>query len=138
MNPDNGSATASLPPRFNHTRWFLIAYYCFAAAEGIHNIRVAEASGFDLVLPIAFAICMGSWVIIDAERRRQPIPLLARPWFLLMAGLVVPGYVIWTRGWRGLGYVVLHATLGYVVAAIFMNVGGMIVFGAEWWDAVDW
>jgi len=46
---------------------------------------------------------------------------LSQQWFFLAAGLLVPVYVIWSRGWRGVGYVALHSVLGYLLATVCMN-----------------
>jgi hypothetical protein len=128
--------TTPLPPTaasgFWHTLWFLIAFYTLSVVWGVRNIRFREPSDLDLLMPVAFAICLGWWAIVDARRRGGPIPVLARPWFFLLAGVVVPGYVIWSRRWRGVGWVVLHAALWFVLATVAMHAGGMFVYGYEW------
>ncbi|HEY1187731.1 MAG TPA: hypothetical protein VGE74_08740 [Gemmata sp.] len=90
----------------------------------------------DRVVPVAFAVCLGWWAVTDARRRRRPIPVLSRPWFFLLAPVVVPGYVIWSRRWYGVGWVALHAALGYGVALAVMHLIGVIVFGREWLRAL--
>ena len=117
---------------FRQFRWFFPAFYALAIVCGIRNIHSGESSRLDLLYAVVFAIVLGWWAIVDARRRRQPIPMLARPWFFLLAGLVVPGYVIWSRGWLGLGYVVLHSVLWYALATVVMHAGGWIVFGDDW------
>jgi hypothetical protein len=77
-------------------------------------------------------ISLGCWALADSKGRRQPIPMLARPWFFLLAALLIPGYVIWSRGWRGVGWVLLHGIGWYALATIVMNVGGMVIFGEGW------
>jgi hypothetical protein len=75
--------------------------------------------------------------LADARCRRKPIPGSAKPWYFILAGIVVPAYVIWSRGWRGLGWLVVHAFLWVVMATIAMHMGGMWVYGEdEWWRAV--
>ncbi len=132
--------TAAPTPRaasvFRHTRWFLIAYYAIAVVWGVRNIYHTEPSGLDLLVPIAFAAALAWWAIVDARLRRHPIPVLARPWYFLLAALVVPWYVVWSRGWRGAGLVVLHATLWYALATVALHVGGVAVYGEEWLRAL--
>jgi hypothetical protein len=129
-------ATAAPTPTvtrgFWHTRWFLVAFYALAVVWGVRNVRFWEPSALDQLIPIALAICLGWWAIVDARRRRHPIPMLARPWFFLLAGLVVPGYVIWSRRWRGAVWVILLGILWFGLGTIVMHVGGVIVFGDEW------
>jgi len=75
---------------------------------------------------------LGWWAIVDARRRRHPIPLLARPWFVLLAGLVVPVYVVWSRRWAGVGWVVLHGVIWQLLATVSMHVGGLMIYGQVW------
>jgi hypothetical protein len=119
-----------------HTLWFLVALYTLAIAWGVRNIHFWEPSRMDGVFPVALAIALGWWAIVDARRRRHPIPLLTRPWFFLVAGLLVPGYVIWSRRWNGLGWLALNGVLWYAVATVVMHVGGWLVFGDEWLRAL--
>lgn len=106
-----------------HTLWFLVAFYALGVVWGIRNVRLAEPSALDVWVPAALSICLGWWAIVDARRAGNSIPLLARPWFFLFAVFVVPGYIVWSRKWWGLGGVILHAALWYLLAAIVMNVG---------------
>ncbi len=132
--------TTSQPPSarigFRHTRWFLIAYYMLAVVWGVRNIHHTEPSGLDLLVPIVFAVVLGWWAIVDARWRGNPIPMLSRPWFYLLAVLVVPAYVVWSRGLRGVGAVALHAALWYALATVALHVGGVAVYGAEWLRAL--
>ncbi len=115
-----------------HTAWFLMGYYALAAAWGIRQVWMSEHSGLDLIFTLLSALLLGWWAIVDAERRNHPIPMMARAWFLLFAGIVVPGYVIWTRGWRGLGWLLLHASCLYLLSTVAMNAAGFAVYGADW------
>lgn len=110
----------------------MLAFYALAVVWGMRNVWFWLPSLLDLIVPVACLICLGAWAIADARRRRHPIPILSRPWFFLMAWLLVPGYVVWNRGWRGAGWVALHAALGYVVVFAVTHIGGFIVFGQEW------
>jgi hypothetical protein len=96
----------------------------------------SEPSGLDFLTPVMLAICLGWWAMVDARQRKRLIPRLSKPWFFLFAGLIVPGYIISSRGWRGLGWVVLHAVCWYALATAAMYAAGTIVFGAEWWRAM--
>jgi len=124
--------TAIQPPtaasEFRPTRRFLFAFYALAVIWGVRSIRSGEPSGLDLLVPVALAYCLGWWTIADARRRRHPIPLLAQPWFFMLAGLVVPAYVVWSRRGRGVGWLLLHAALWYVLATAVMYAGALIHF----------
>ena len=117
--------------RYHHTRWFLIVLYALAVVWGARNVYFWDPSRLDLLFPVTFAVVLWSWAVIDARRRRHPIPLLAQDWFFLGAGVLVPLYVLWSRRWAGLGWLVLHSALWFVLATAVMLVGGLIVFGSE-------
>ena len=119
-----------------HTCCFLVAFYLLAVVWGVRSIYRTQVSGLDLLVPATLLICLGSWAIMDARRRRHPIPVLTQQWFLLLAVLVVPGYVIWSRRWRGLGWIALHVVVWYTVATISLHVGGLAIYGQEWLRAL--
>lgn len=117
------------PGRPRHTVWFLAAFYADAVAVGVHSIRPSDPSPLDLVGPVALALCLGWWAVVDARRRRHPIPASSRVWFFVFAGIVVPGYVVYSRGWRGAGWVALHGALWYAVANVVMYGGWLLIHG---------
>jgi hypothetical protein len=63
-------------------------------------------------------------------------PASAIPWLYLLAGIVVPLYFLFTRGWKGIGWVLLHAVCWYILATIGMHAAGTMLFGEEWWRAM--
>lgn len=136
------TSTPSMPNQattvsdFPHNRWFLIGFYSLAVLWGIRNIYHNQPSMLDLLIPIALSICLGWWAVTDARRRRQPIPLTAQVWFFILAVLVVPGYVIWSRGWRGMAWVALHLFIWYLVVTIAFHLGGVLVYGKAWLQAL--
>jgi hypothetical protein len=93
-----------------------------------------QPSLLDLLVAVVLAVVLGWWAVSDSKRRRHPIPMLAGPWFVLLAGLLVPAYVIWSRRWRGLGLLLLHMAGWYLLALVAMHAGGTVLFGAEWWQ----
>lgn len=115
-----------------HTRYLLIAMYLLAVVSGLRAVYDATETNLDLLLPIVSAICLGWWALVDARRCGHPIPPLSRPWFFLFAGLVVPGYVLWSRKWRGAGWLVLHIILWYAVAIVSLICGGFMIYGSAW------
>lgn len=111
---------------FRHTRWFLIAYYLLCVMWGVRNASQTVPSRLDIMVPLALYAVASWWVITDARARGRAIPLLSQQWFFFGAGLLVPAYVIWSRGWRGVGYLFLHGVLGYLLATVCMIVAIML------------
>ena len=115
------ASEAPVATRFRHTRWFLLAYYSLFAIWGVRSAWPTVPSRLDVCVPLALYAAATWWVIVDARARGRAIPVLSQQWFFLVAGLLVPVYVMRTRGWRGVGAVALHGVLGYLLATLCMN-----------------
>ena len=97
----------------------LVVYYLAGAMNGAID---GLGRDFGFLLSLVGAVNLGLWAVIDAKRRRRPIPLSLQPWFVLLGMLLVPGYVIASRRWRGLGWVLLHGVGQLVVAFVSYGV----------------
>ena len=117
---------------------FCIAYYGLAVYWGARSAVVWELSAGDFYLQVTLAIILGVWAVADARQRGKPIPTSAQAWFLFLASFVVPGYVIVTRGWKGLGWVTLHAVAWFTLFNLAMQLTGFLEFGDAWWQAMGW
>lgn len=116
----NDALTTPAMAGTNHTRWCLATYYGLAVVWGVRSLYQERESPLDYLEPLAMTIALGSWAIVDARRRGHPIPLLSRGWFFVFAGILVPGYAIGSKGWRGAGWVIFHGIAWYVLAALTM------------------
>jgi hypothetical protein len=121
-----------------HTTWFLIILYALAVIWGIRSVYFWKLSLLDVLVPMALVLCLGWWTIEDARRRGHPIPLLSQQWFILIAGWLAPGYVVWSRGWCGVGWLILNVFGWQLVATVMMHAAGTILFGVEWPLIMDW
>lgn len=117
---------------WRHTKLFLLAFYVLAVLWGITNALAPEPARATFILSWGVAVSMGWWAIVDAKLRERPIPTSARAWFVLLAWIIVPIYIIWSRRWRGVGWVVVNGACWYLLTAIAMNVVGFSVFGENW------
>ncbi len=128
--------TPTVPPArwiFDPTVLFCAAFYTLAALSGGRSTIGDDGGPERLLINIALALTLGLWATQDASRRGKPIPRSQQMWFLLFAIVVVPCYVILTRGWKGLGWVTLHVLGWLVTSFVAMSVMGTIRYGAEWW-----
>ena len=111
---------------------FCAAFYTLAALSGGRS-TIEVDDGIDrFLINIALALTLGLWATQDASRRGKPIPRSQQMWFLLFAMVVVPCYVILTRGWKGLGWVTLHVVGWLITSLVAMNVMVTIRYGAQW------
>jgi len=120
------------PAPRRYTLRLLAAYYALSACWGVVGVSREELPWVELGLNAALALALGWWGLVDARPRRHPVPLSSRAWFVLFAPLVVPVYVIWSRGWRGALWLVLHTLLGYGVAVATLYALWLARYG-PWW-----
>ncbi|HUY90075.1 MAG TPA: hypothetical protein VMV10_15165 [Pirellulales bacterium] len=128
-NPGKSSSASS---GNRHSQWFLLGFYLLAIASGIREIRYRQESALDLLVPFSMALWLSLWALADSKQRGRPILWSLRCWFFLLAVIVVPCYVIWTRGWRGLGLVAANTIAWTILSVVTTVIGGRLVFGADW------
>ena len=82
----------------------------------------AKLSGYALALPPAY------WMINDAKLRRLFVPHVVQPGIVVLWWIVVPIYLLATRKWWGLLYLVLHCVcfvgtwvIGWYLSIIFIE-----------------
>lgn len=109
--------------------WYLAILYVLATMWGVRQAYALEPSTLDELFPVAIALVLGSWAIVDAVCRGHSLPRLSWAWFFLAATMLVPGYVIWSRRWRGLGWIVLNLVLWIAVATASTYAVGRLLFG---------
>ena len=130
-------ATQSSPARgHDHTLWLLVVLYALAVFWGLRNVFYWVPSSIDFLFDWAFALLLSSWGVVDARRRRHPIPFFTQAWFFLGALIFVPGYVVWSRRWRGFGWVLFHFAMWSMISTVMMNISGLILFRGAWLRAM--
>jgi hypothetical protein len=67
---------------------------------------------------IAFSLPPAYWLIYDARLRRAFVPHVIQPVIVFLWILVVPVYLLSTRKWWGLGYLILHVVCTLVVSMV--------------------
>lgn len=109
----------------------LFGWYFHGVVSGVRGIYAAS-SALDVLLPFAVQASLGLWVLDDARRRGYAIPMLSQSWVFLFAAVVAPIYLVWSRGWRGFGLVVLNLLVWGALATTGFFVAGRLVYGANW------
>ena len=110
---------------------FLFGFYAVACLYGIRDIYPKEHSILDFLLPIAAAFVLGLWAVADSQSSEHPIPLLSRSWLFLFAPPAVAFYLIWSRGWRGVGLLLLHFFGFCFVFAVSNELASTFLFGVR-------
>ena len=134
---DSGNVVAEKPGWFslNNCLFFFI-FYSIAILFGARQIWFWKQSPLDIIVPFAFGLCLAIWGLEDVRRRKYKIPSNSKPYFFLFGLIVVPGYVLWSRGWKGLGWIALHAFCWLLLVVITQQIGGIVLFGDKWWQKV--
>jgi hypothetical protein len=96
----------------DHTKFFLICLYGItlaASASEIFSIHPAKRTFLNLLLGIASMVACGNWITVDAERQGRPIRDSLRSLCYIFGLFAVCIYTVWSRGWRGAAFIILHA-----------------------------
>ena len=115
-----------------HSLWFLFGFYLLAVASGIRGIRYRPESALDLLVPFSMALFLSLWALADSDKRGRPLLWSLRCRYFLLAVVVVPCYVVWIRGWRGLGLVAANTIAWMILSVVTTLIGGLLIFGPNW------
>ena len=116
-------------PRY-YAVWFVAAFYLIAVIWGVRHVDSRQPSILDVLVPAVMNLVLGWWAISDSLARECSIPVLTRQWFVIAAGVLVPCYLIWSRRWRGLGLVLLHAAAWFCLSMLVSVAGRFVAFVA--------
>jgi hypothetical protein len=105
----------------------LFAFYATGIIWGIRSVYYWQPSLLDLGIPLTMALVASSWAIVDSRAQGQAIPFWSGWLFFVCAGILIPGYFIWSRGWYGAGLLLLHAFVWYGLCLLCQILGRMIV-----------
>jgi hypothetical protein len=112
------------PSRRVDSKWLLVAGFyisailaCFSRAAQHDNALV------DYIPNFLMACTAAGWCVVDARRRGKPIVLAVQFIMLIFWSLAVPIYLIATRGWRGVGWVIVNSILLTLVGIPFALMG---------------
>ena len=113
-------------------RWFaILSVYGLFALAGCSDATQIESSPYTLTEAIASFACgifTTSWAVSDSRKRGHPIVHILQLLMFLTWTVAIPIYLIWSRGWKGLGWAVLHCIGVIATTAVFF-------FAAEWASA---
>ncbi len=101
----------------NLSRLLVICLYVLFCLCGIVE---AACPWFYFVFALAIAYTATLWAVIDARRAGRPLLHIIQLLMFFTWSIALPIYLIWSRGWRGLVLVFLHAAvLSLVFCASF-------------------
>lgn len=84
--------------------YYLVMFVIGAAQPFVFD---PESSAWFL-MQLSAAMPPTYWLLFDAKRRGIFIPHIVQPGIISLWWILVPGYLIHTRGWRGLGFSLAH------------------------------
>jgi hypothetical protein len=113
-------ATCGLGPsatsRSTRTFWTLLGFvYVAAAINGVQAGLHVEGQLLTIVLGLVVAASMAELCVLHARIHGLPLPESFQWILFILWPFAVPVYFVWARGWKGFGYVALHAVLLFAV-----------------------
>lgn len=81
--------------------WFLVLFLGTGILWGMLFAHQPLGQLGEQIVGLAVSEFLALWAIYDSRRRGRPIPVLSQDWLLAFAVVLVPLYVLWSRGWRG-------------------------------------
>lgn len=108
---------------------FLLIAYVLFALTGARAAVATERGLSDLVIGLLVAIAVTKACVMDSRLVGKPLPRAARWVMFLMWPLAVPVYLLWVRGWAGLGWVALHGVAMLVLVGVGGGIAGAFVGG---------
>mgnify|MGYP006971814382 CR=1 FL=1 len=93
--------------------------------------RLAHADPVNFLRLIVMAGCVALWVRADGLRRRRPVTEAGLMAAFFGSVFSIPVYLVWTRGWRGVGpsVVFLLALAGLVIVTALLHVALAVALG---------
>lgn len=86
----------------------------------------------DVAISLALSAAMVKFCILDSKYRGDLL-LNSFYWIIFFTWPVsVPIYLLWTRGIRGIGWVVLNIILLVVISSVAFGVTGYLIWGESW------
>jgi len=96
--------------------WCVTYYLVIATVAACQPFILSLDSTADILSGVVTALPPTYWLVNDAKRRRAPVPHVIQPGLISLWILVVPIYLLWTRKWWGLLYLLLHVVCTTLVS----------------------
>jgi hypothetical protein len=117
MVATNSKPDANFGPVSDH-RWLItVGFYVAAALTGVTDALSNNALVYYLSATL-LACSAGGWCAADASRSRNPMTWAVQLLTFLFWPIAVPIYLIVSRGWRGLGWLILNAVAVYATICV--------------------
>ncbi len=123
-----GTVNVNTPLPKSDFRGLLVAQLYFTQTGwGVAQVFTDNA-GLELLIGLLMASVAAGWVVMDARQRGKPILHVVQFFLVFTWGVSVPVYLVWTRGLRGIGWLLLHTiglfaalNSGFVITSLFVN-----------------
>ena len=99
------------------------------ALWSVGQVFVGEVAGISLLATVAIGLPPTMWLIHDVKRHGRFLPHIVYPFILAFWAILVPGYVVWTRKFRGLKLVTIHVLLTSILTIVLYNITIYLAWG---------
>ena len=100
----------------------IVTLFLIAGATGAHEALWVVPRPTDSLVSVAFTLVVIHTVAADSELIRRQMPSIAHLFMLFLWVLMVPGYLLWTRRWKGLAL-----TVGFAFALWWVRLCAMVL-----------
>ena len=96
-----------LPKQYDFRKFYVVTLYVATVAWGIVQV-FSQHGGIQYIISLIFGLTATLWTVSDARQRGRPILHIVQFFILVSWPIAVPIYLIWSRGKRGVGLLLLH------------------------------
>jgi hypothetical protein len=89
--------------------WYVVALYFLAAFLGMSGVTSATNSAVSFLLSMLLAYTSTMWAVWDSDARDTRFLEVAQLMFFVTWPVATLVYLVYSRGWWGLGWWCLHA-----------------------------
>ena len=134
---NHGSNSKSNPRPFNLAFTAIICIYILVAAEGASHVFSFENRRIFTIYAISFSLFASIWAVQDAKSKNIPFYYLLRLLYLFTCPLSTLVCLIYTPGWRGLGWAIVNLILIVSVSNSAYFAAYYLVYFSGNWELYD-
>jgi hypothetical protein len=114
MTTPESNAATEMSTISDYRWWIVVAFYVSAALVGVTS-ALSQNALVAYLGTLLMACTAAEWCLIDSSYRGKPMTWSVQFLVFVFWSLAVPLYLIVTRGWRGVGWLLLHVAGMYAI-----------------------
>lgn len=116
-------------PTIDYGHVHIVAYYMVVAYCSILQPFNWDSQSASLFGTFAVALPATLWLVADAKKRRRPVVHILQPFVLANWLVVIPLYLLFTRGLWGVALLAIHIALTILISNVFFHSTVLLFWG---------